>query len=374
MDLHRPTRRSTSVTRSQRRTILAPLAVLVGLLLVGATPGLVYGWTGLTFSSTEEDHMITLTNQARAANGLPALIENATLRSVAEQRAKYIYDNQYPYHTQKDGRTAFTILQGLGYCYKSAGENLGYNNYPDDQTTQWQFNWFMGSSTHKANILGTGYDHIGVGAYKGSNSGSVYYHVFVMIFADNCGTSATPTPKPTPTPTPRPTSTPRPTPTPTPRPTSTPRPTPAPTPRPTATAHPTPTPTDRPTPTPTDPNDTPAPTDTAAPTDSPSPAPDASQAPLTGLVSTDVPCSYETGPAMRGPTNPDAACLSPDSNATYPPFATDEPTAEPPAAPTPAPTGGGVLGDAGLAVVDPVPDQNLLDAIVGGVVSTYFGP
>ena len=110
--------------------------------------------------------MITLTNQARASNGLGSLIENATLRSIAERRAKYIYDNQYPYHTQKDGQTAFTMLQGAGYCYTVAGENLGYNNYSDTQTTQWQFTWFMNSSAHRANILGVAWDHIGVQLYS----------------------------------------------------------------------------------------------------------------------------------------------------------------------------------------------------------------
>jgi hypothetical protein len=53
----------------------------------------------------------------------------------------------------------------------------------------------------------------------------------------------------------------------------------------------------------------------------------------------------------------------------------DEPS--PTAAPTPEPTadpGATGTGDAGLAVVDEVPNLNLLDAIVGGVVATYFGP
>jgi hypothetical protein len=295
----------------------------MALALLAVNTGLVSDWDGLTFSSTEEDHMITLTNQARASNGLGSLIEDSTLRSVAEKRAKYIYDNQYPYHTQKDGKTAFTMLQALGYCYKVAGENLGYNNYSDSQTTQWQFNWFMNSSTHRANILGSSYDHIGVGAYKGSNSASVYYHVFVMIFADKCSTSPTPTPKATPKPTPKPT----------------PRPTPKPTPRPTTAPHLTPTPTPIPTP---------------AITPEPTPTPDTlDAAEQHGAL------SWKFWPVNTG------------SDLGAPP------DLSPTAAPTPEATsdsGPSANADAGLAVVDEVPNLNLVDAIVGGVVSSYFGP
>jgi hypothetical protein len=336
------------LTGPRRRGYFVPLAALVAVFMLGANPGLVFAWDSLTFSSTEEDHMITLTNQARASYGLNSLIEDATLRSVAEKRAKYIYDNQYPYHTQKDGQTAFTMLQALGYCYKAAGENLGYNNYSDSQTTQWQFNWFMNSSAHRANILGTGWDHIGVGAYKGNNSGSVYYHVFVMIFADKCGTTATATPKPTPTPTPKPTATPRPTPTPTPRPST--KATPKPTSAQTAT-----------------PDATPA----LSPDGSPGLSPDLS---FDASLTTD-PRDPEQigGSAIWTPWEIEARpWVSPNPDGPFP-FVTPDPT------PTPEATldesgGGSTLVDTGLAVVDPVPDQNLLDAIVGGVVSSYFGP
>jgi hypothetical protein len=50
------------------------------------------------------------------------------------------------------------------------------------------------------------------------------------------------------------------------------------------------------------------------------------------------------------------------------PLTTPEPT--PSAEPAPS---GPVPGDSGLAVVDPAPDLNLVDTIVGGVVSSYFG-
>jgi uncharacterized protein YkwD len=299
--------RTTRANGLRRRSVLAPLGVLLGFILTASSPGLVFAWNSLAFSSTEEDHMITLTNQARASYGLRSLVEDATLKQVAEQRAKYIYDNKYPYHTQKDGKTAFTILQSLGYCYTVAGENLGYNNYPDDQTTQWQFNWFMNSSAHRANILGSGYYQIGVGAYKGNDSSSTFYHVFVMVFAHKCSSS------PTPTPTPKPTATPKATP------------------KPTATPHVTPRPT---------------------------------TAPVTPVPVTPVPVT----PAPTPEITPTVTLAPPIDPGLLLPAPTTVPT------PTPtADTGGAGTVDAGLAVVDPLLDQGLVDTIVVGVVSSYLG-
>ena len=311
MDLNRSTRSPRSVPR---RGFLAPFSTVIAVVLLAANPGLVLAWDSLTFSATEEDHLITLTNQARASNGLAPLIADATLTLVARQRAKYIYDNEWPEHTQKDGRTAFTMLQALGYCSKSAGENLGYNNYSDSQTTQWQFDWFMSSSGHRAIILGTTYDHIGVGAYKGSNSGSIYYHVFVMVIADKC--SSSPTPKPTPRPTPRPT----------PKPTSM-------------------------------PDATPVPSESPGPeiTPEPSPTPDSlDPAEQHGAL------AWKFWPANTG------------VDLGTPPGPAPSPLPSPDATPDDGSSGSGP--DTGLAVVDEAPPLNLLDAIVGVIASAYFGP
>ena len=334
---------------SRRRSLFAPFAVVLALLMAISNAGVVFAWSSLTFSPGDESLMVTLTNQARASSGLKALITDSTLTSIARTRAKYIYDHQWGNHCSYPNTTCttkmyVTLLANAGYCYKVAGENLGENNFPDDQTTQWQFNWFMGSSSHKANILGTTYDHIGVGAYKGSNASSTYYHVIVMIFAQKCTSSPTPTPKPTPKPTPRPTATPR--------------PTPRPTPHPTAVATPHPTPTPRPT-TPSGGNATAAPTPAATPEVTPEVTPEPSGGP--DQLTVDLTRSHQFG----GDGNP---LVVPAPS----------PVADPTPDPSTGPTGstgstGSTDGGVGLQVLDPVPDVSLLDAIVGGVVSSYLG-
>ena len=48
----------------------------------------------------------------------------------------------------------FKKLDAKGYCYKVAGENIGWNTYPDDEATAAIHGMFMDSSGHRANILG----------------------------------------------------------------------------------------------------------------------------------------------------------------------------------------------------------------------------
>jgi uncharacterized protein YkwD len=381
MHLHRPTRSAKS---PRRRGLYLAVAALVAFVVLGSTPGLTFAWTSLTFSSTDENDIVTWTNQQRTSRGIAALIVDSTLHSIAEQRAKYMYMNNCLSHNSCTGGTSpmyTALLKSYGYCYTVAGENIGWNNYGDSSSASWQFNWWMGSTSHKANILGTGYTRIGVGAFKGdgrwgtmtdrglgwvSDTSSLPAHTYVQIFAHPCSSATpTPTPKPTasPTPKPSPTPTPRPTPTPTPRPsaTATPRPTPTPTPRPssTSTAHPTPTPTPADT--------TPGSTPEITPEVTPDVTPDVTFDPTAAVTdprgevggsATWTDWSYENQPVV-----------TPD-----PDWPSQFPTPEPTATPEPTPAGGSSgAGDAGLAVVDPVPDQSLIDAIVGGVVSSYFG-
>ena len=372
---------------STRRLLRGPgsfvvAAVVAALVMVVANPGVTYAWTSYSFSSSDESSTLTLINQLRAANGKPALVMDSSLVSEARKRSKDMYDKNYFSHSiPPDGHTVFTELTAMGYCYSNAAENIGWNNYPDDQTTSVNFNGWKNSSGHLANMLGN-FTRVGIGAFKGDgrDAGSGTFgvdttsypvHVFTAVFATPCGSS---TPKPTPTPTPKPTATPRPTPTPTPRPTPT--PTPRPTPTPAGTPHPTPTPTPTPQPTPTP---TPAPTDTGGP---PTPTPAASNqasdapsdAPSDSPAASDLPSD---SPAVTAePSDPaealgrlagDPRFLPGDGTGEFFP----EPT--PVASGSPEPTFETGSGVDGLQVVEPLPDQTLIDAIVGGVAGTFFG-
>jgi len=122
--------------------------------------------------------LVTLTNQARAENGLPALQVDSRLVNIARSRAGDMATKNYFSHTSPTGETAFTLLAEAGISYKKAGENIGRNTYADSQTVMIAFQTWMASADHKANILSGDFTHIGIGAAV-SASGMKY---FTQIF------------------------------------------------------------------------------------------------------------------------------------------------------------------------------------------------
>ncbi|HSL76663.1 MAG TPA: CAP domain-containing protein [Candidatus Limnocylindrales bacterium] len=230
----------------QLRRIPLGLALLVAVTsLVGlGRPSAVLAWDTGAYSSSSERELIALTNRSRAAAGLRSLKVDRTLTSVARWRSRDMIERDYFSHDIPGYGNVFKKLDSKGYCYELAGENIGWNTYPDGDATAAIHEMFMDSSGHRRNILNRQWEVIGVGAFKGANGKKMW----TVLFADKCGSTARSTPKPAakatskpkPKATPRPThrATPRPTPKPTAKPT--PKPTPSPTPVPTATPSPTP--------------------------------------------------------------------------------------------------------------------------------------
>jgi uncharacterized protein YkwD len=197
---------------------IAFAASSVGLL---AAPRPADAWSAGQFSSASEKQLVSLTNRSRAAAGLRALKVDSALTSIARWRSKdMITRNYFSHNIPPAGYNVFHVLDQKHYCYVIAGENIGWNNYPDDVATAVVHNSFMQSPGHRANILNRRWDVIGVGAYKGPTGKKMW----TVIFADKCGSSkssgsggsssggskATPKPKPKPkaVATPRPTQSP----------------------------------------------------------------------------------------------------------------------------------------------------------------------
>ncbi len=301
-------------TQPRTRRLAGLTAIAVALTSIGmlAAPSAAFGWDANTFSSSSESQLVALTNQARASAGLRSLKVDSALTSIARWRSKDMIDRDYFSHTiLGTNEKVFDVMQQKGYCFNVAGENIGWNTYPDDSATQAIQNLFMNSAPHRANILGVAWDVIGIGAYKGSDGKKMW----TVLFADKCGSTPTPTPKPTPRPTPRPT----------------PPPTPRPTVRPTSTPAPTAPATDQPTTPPT-----------ASPTDA---------------------------PATAEPTPSDPAADPSDAGAS----ASDAASSEAPPESPPSSSDASAGADSGLGVVDPAPSQGLVETIVGDVTGFFFG-
>jgi uncharacterized protein YkwD len=268
--------------RIHRLRILAA-AVAIAALSVVATPGTTFAWAASSFSAADEQLLFTLTNQDRASAGLNVLTNDAYLHNKAEWRAQDMGDRGYfSHYIPPDNKLVFFYMSQDGYCYKVAGENIGVSTYGDADATAHIEAAFMGSKSHRENILGT-WARMGIGAYKGPDGRKLY----TVLFSIPCGvTVPTPPPAVTPAPTLAPAQTPIPVQTAAPRPKVTPRPTSA-----TRTATPVESPAVSPSagasPSPTEsapPSPTPSPVPEATPTASPSasPSPSALPAPTPG--------------------------------------------------------------------------------------------
>lgn len=109
-----------------------------------------------------------LLNADRAKNGLSPLKLNSQLTSLAGNYAQDMINRNYFAHNNPEGQTPFDRMKNAGISYTYAGENIAINNNVTAAETA-----FMNSSGHRANILNTNYNEVGIGVRYNSN-GSAY--------------------------------------------------------------------------------------------------------------------------------------------------------------------------------------------------------
>lgn len=125
-------------------------------------------------SITEE--VVALVNKEREAAGLSALKSDPTLNKIAALRAEEI--TRHFSHERPDGTSCFTAFEEQGIVNAWSAENIAAGSATADGVMQ---QW-MGSSGHKANILGEDYTRIGVGMCEVSGG---YGYYWVQVFTDD---------------------------------------------------------------------------------------------------------------------------------------------------------------------------------------------
>lgn len=115
--------------------------------------------------------VIERTNIERAQNGgLLALMENYTLNRDAQMKVDDMFAKQYFEHESPAPYNVgpADLAQAVGYAYVIVGENLALGDFNGDVgvVTAW-----MNSPGHKANILNSHYQEIGVAVGKGMYEG-----------------------------------------------------------------------------------------------------------------------------------------------------------------------------------------------------------
>jgi uncharacterized YkwD family protein len=124
--------------------------------------------------TSDEQQMIDLINSERSKNGLSSLKPDMSLMKVARIKAEDLSINQYFAHESPKYGSPFNMMKTFGITYRSAGENIAGNSTVSAAHTA-----LMNSPGHRANILKTNFNTIGIGIYKDSRYGKVFAQMFI---------------------------------------------------------------------------------------------------------------------------------------------------------------------------------------------------
>ena len=98
---------------------------------------------------------------------VPALRWNDQLQTAALGHSQDMADNSYFSHTSRDGRTFDQRIRSAGYVYRRASENIAWGQ----STVAAVMDAWLNSPGHRANIMSTGSQDIGVAAVRSSSAG-----------------------------------------------------------------------------------------------------------------------------------------------------------------------------------------------------------
>jgi len=119
------------------------------------------------FADLTKTSLVDMTNVSREQLGFQPLKENPVLNQAAYLKAKDMMEKDYFAHYSPEGVSPWHWLGEAGYDYRLAGENLAIGFLESEQVhTAW-----MGSLSHKENILNSGYQEIGIAVLKGDFQG-----------------------------------------------------------------------------------------------------------------------------------------------------------------------------------------------------------
>lgn len=124
------------------------------------------GVLGVSSTITVEE-VIRLTNVEREKQGLPPVSEDPRLNAAAQAKAQNMFEENYWAHYSPSGKDPWGFINGAGYEFSYAGENLAKSFYESDEVVK----AWMASKTHKENILNKHYSNIGIAVVEGTLNG-----------------------------------------------------------------------------------------------------------------------------------------------------------------------------------------------------------
>lgn len=118
-------------------------------------------------TNISQEQLLTLINQKRQENGLPALSLSSELSIVAQNKARDMFAKNYWAHNSPDGKSPWAFFKEANYNYTYAGENLARGFTTSEEVT----NAWMASPDHRENILSQNYNEVGFAVEIGSLNG-----------------------------------------------------------------------------------------------------------------------------------------------------------------------------------------------------------
>lgn len=119
--------------------------------------------------------IINWTNTYREQNNLSALGRNSKLDAAAIMKVRDMFERQYFEHVSPSGKNSADLVTGAGYEYLWVGENLALGIFSNEKDL---VDAWIASPGHRANILNSHFEEIGVGAEEGTYEGK---HVWIAV-------------------------------------------------------------------------------------------------------------------------------------------------------------------------------------------------
>ncbi|WP_229881978.1 CAP domain-containing protein [Streptomyces alanosinicus] len=118
--------------------------------------------------------VVALTNAERGRAGLPPLATDPLLTRAAQAHCADMVARDFYDHTSPDGSHPWDRAAAAGSRLRTIGENIACGQRsPAEVVDGW-----MNSPGHRANILGPGFGHIGVGFTGGGRAGTYWTQLF----------------------------------------------------------------------------------------------------------------------------------------------------------------------------------------------------
>jgi uncharacterized protein YkwD len=128
---------------------------------------------------TVQQQVVQGVNSQRRQNGLPDFSNAADLSRLALVHAQDMVKRGYFAHVTPDGVSLRDRFKQQGIVADWVGENIQRNTKPEAEAATEALYWFMNSAPHRANILHSRYNSIGVGVVEGPAE----WYTFVLVFA-----------------------------------------------------------------------------------------------------------------------------------------------------------------------------------------------